>query len=437
MTGPWPFVGRTDELRSALGALHGTDAGGGVLFGGAPGVGRTRALRALVEGLDPERHVVVRAFGSRATSGIHLGALAHLLPPGELTASDPQRLLGRAFDLLRRDASGRRTVLAVDDIHHLDPLGAAFVHSAVRGEVATLAATACTGEPMPAAVATLLHDDVVTEVSLAPLRHEDVRGLLESLLAGPVEPESCQRGDVDRARAAVAEARACYRPTMAIHGPAVELADLQTDIVAGLAGAESRARNLSGSFASERLHGYEMLALHTLTRLRRAQPDDAERLAALAAASDSPFAHAAAEHARAQCGQDPDALQEASCRYRELGLNLFAVEAALEAVHLLLARRAPGGGAAAARLLLVLDETGLTPHPHRPLPIQPLTRRETDVAARAAGGRPARSIAQELFIGTRTVESTLRRAYRKLGIRTRDDLAPLLALAERLRGDAA
>jgi DNA-binding CsgD family transcriptional regulator len=35
------------------------------------------------------------------------------------------------------------------------------------------------------------------------------------------------------------------------------------------------------------------------------------------------------------------------------------------------------------------------------------------------------------------VESTLRRAYRKLGIRTRDDLAPLLALAERLRGDAA
>jgi hypothetical protein len=193
MAGPWPFVGRTDELRTALEALDGPDAGGGVLFSGVPGIGRTRVLRALVEKLDPERYVVLRAFGSRATSGIHLGALAHLLPPGELTASDPQRLLGRAFDLLRRDASGRRTVLAVDDIHHLDPLGAAFVHAAVRGEVASLAATACTDEPMPPAVATLLHDDVLTEVGLTPLRREDVRELLESLLGGSVEPESCRR----------------------------------------------------------------------------------------------------------------------------------------------------------------------------------------------------------------------------------------------------
>jgi DNA-binding CsgD family transcriptional regulator len=50
------------------------------------------------------------------------------------------------------------------------------------------------------------------------------------------------------------------------------------------------------------------------------------------------------------------------------------------------------------------------------------------VAGLAAGGLSDREIAARLFVSVRTVESHLANAYRKLGIASRGELEPALAL---------
>ena len=52
-----------------------------------------------------------------------------------------------------------------------------------------------------------------------------------------------------------------------------------------------------------------------------------------------------------------------------------------------------------------------------------LTETERRIAELAAGGRSNREIAGELFVSERTVEANLTRAYRKLGVRSRTELA--------------
>ncbi|HZB49884.1 MAG TPA: helix-turn-helix transcriptional regulator, partial [Mycobacteriales bacterium] len=56
-----------------------------------------------------------------------------------------------------------------------------------------------------------------------------------------------------------------------------------------------------------------------------------------------------------------------------------------------------------------------------------LTRREQEIARMAAQGLTDREIAEALVVSVRTVESHLAAAYRKLGIRSRRELAGLLA----------
>lgn len=54
-----------------------------------------------------------------------------------------------------------------------------------------------------------------------------------------------------------------------------------------------------------------------------------------------------------------------------------------------------------------------------------LTKREREVVRLAVAGGSAKEIAQQLFIGERTVETHLRSAYAKLGINSRLELARL------------
>ncbi|PZG10630.1 LuxR family transcriptional regulator, partial [Micromonospora craterilacus] len=58
-----------------------------------------------------------------------------------------------------------------------------------------------------------------------------------------------------------------------------------------------------------------------------------------------------------------------------------------------------------------------------PAPADPLTSRERLVAELAAGGATNAEIAERLVLSVRTVENHLSRAYAKLGITSRGDLA--------------
>ena len=61
--------------------------------------------------------------------------------------------------------------------------------------------------------------------------------------------------------------------------------------------------------------------------------------------------------------------------------------------------------------------------------LQPLTPSERRVAEVVAGGATNRAAADQLFVSVRAVEVHLTSIYRKLGIRSRTELAGLLARA--------
>ena len=75
-------------------------------------------------------------------------------------------------------------------------------------------------------------------------------------------------------------------------------------------------------------------------------------------------------------------------------------------------------------LLSALDTT--EPFVERPR-LEPLSRREREVAELAAEGMPTREIAERLFLSTHTVDNHLSNAYDKLGVRARSELASALA----------
>jgi DNA-binding CsgD family transcriptional regulator len=107
--------------------------------------------------------------------------------------------------------------------------------------------------------------------------------------------------------------------------------------------------------------------------------------------------------------------------FDRLGCRLYAAEAAAAAMP-----RRDRGAARAALLVAICG------NPRTPLVAGvrgescALTGREREVAALAAGGLPNQAIADRLTLSVRTVENHLNRAFAKLGIGRRTELAGLL-----------
>jgi DNA-binding CsgD family transcriptional regulator len=169
-------------------------------------------------------------------------------------------------------------------------------------------------------------------------------------------------------------------------------------------------------------------ALHGLARLGHAR-DAAARLAALATEVDGELVAARAAYASAVAAGDSEALKGVCGDFEEMGAILYAAEASAEAAVLL--RRAGSARAAAAAeqqaaRLLARCEGAVTP----PVEIIGarvwLTPGELDTAVQAAAGGSNKQIAGHLQVSVRTVESHLQRAYEKLGISGRHELADAL-----------
>jgi DNA-binding CsgD family transcriptional regulator len=134
---------------------------------------------------------------------------------------------------------------------------------------------------------------------------------------------------------------------------------------------------------------------------------------------------------RAAAEGDGASLDAVAADYEALGVLLLAAEAAAEAVTAYgrdgQARR---GEAAAVRSqqLAAACEGARTPALVLSKSPVPLTRREREVVVLAASGLASKAIADRLFLSVRTVDNHLQRAYTKLGVSGRDDLASVLDL---------
>ena len=272
--------------------------------------------------------------------------------------------------------------------------------------------------------------------AVAALRPANTIALRVHALLGLAEALALT-GEAEGARLALDEVRpVAERSAFVITGWSVATAWL-----AAAQGAMSEALELLEKAAeAARVSGQtagEIRALHAAVRLGSSRPS--RRLAELAKWVDGSLiavqaAHAAALAAPAGGGESLDTVAE---RFADLGLHLYAAEAAAQAsrAHQGVGQSRRAAASAARGHILLGSETappvGLT----LALSAPALTRREREVAMLAARGLPSQTIATRLCLSVRTVETHLARVYTKLGISGRAELAMALISAASGRED--
>ncbi|WP_406386938.1 LuxR C-terminal-related transcriptional regulator [Streptomyces sp. NBC_00211] len=252
-------------------------------------------------------------------------------------------------------------------------------------------------------------------------------------LAGAV----AESGDALEAASLLAEAREAQRDECAypLMADAVELEGAL--VTAGLgdrAAAAGQAFEVAERALAAGRPAQALSALHLAARAGAAP-----RAAAVAEAAALPVRMAddvVLRHVLALAEGDGEALDGVSRRFDDLGLLPLAAEAAAQAVR---AHQASGDrrGARVAQAMSaeLVSRCGAEP-PVWAVPVDPrdpgarteLTAREREVVTLAVSQLSNQEIADRLVLSVRTVENHLYRAYGKLGVTARTELAPVLGM---------
>ena len=250
-------------------------------------------------------------------------------------------------------------------------------------------------------------------------------GLLGIALAG-LAATCAMLGDLNAAREALKRREAL--PPFGFLGPEQELGRAWTLAVAGeKVAAEECFLNAADLAAATGHRTSEAWILHDL--LRACGRNESGRLATVAAETDSALVTARADHAFARRAGDADSLVQAAEQFLGLGARLLAAEALTSAAD---AHRRAGSQRRASEFsrraggLAATCEGARTPDLILADTVAPLSRRERDVARLAATGLQSKEIAARLSLSVRTVDNYLQRAYTKLGVANRTDLAAAL-----------
>lgn len=237
-------------------------------------------------------------------------------------------------------------------------------------------------------------------------------------------------GDVQAARAVLADLDALRVPPWEICGPEVPRARAWTEVAAGDVAAGCRYLQEAATMARQSgAYALEAAAVHDLARLGRAAAA-LPRIRELAEVVEGPLAPARLAHAIALVAQDAAELQASSVSFDACGAVLLAAEASADAAvawrrqgqlrHAAAAQRRAGalaarceGARTPALTTAVLARTALTP-------------RQLEIARLAVAGLANKEIAARLCLSHRTVENNLHAAYEKLGVAGRDGLARTL-----------
>jgi DNA-binding CsgD family transcriptional regulator len=182
----WPFVGRDEELANIADAR--ADGCCGVVVCAEAGIGKSRLGREALATAEQTGAMTEWVQATRSAGLIPLGACAGLLPE-EVPSGQAFRLLQTTVQSLHERANGRPIVVGVDDAQWLDPVSATLVLQLATGGDAFVVATVRVGEPCPDAVVSLWKDAGARRFDLGGLGDDEIRGLIETALEGPVEEE--------------------------------------------------------------------------------------------------------------------------------------------------------------------------------------------------------------------------------------------------------
>ncbi|WP_460061025.1 LuxR C-terminal-related transcriptional regulator [Streptomyces sp. YKOK-I1] len=252
---------------------------------------------------------------------------------------------------------------------------------------------------------------------------------LRLVLAGVAACAAVQ-GEPEAAKAALAEHRALPTPEPGLLSAGEEC--LGKAWLLAAAGRLGEARSvLLAAARTARSTGHvtgEALLLTDVARLGGARRV-ADRLGELARVCDGELAPARAQLAQALVADRPERLLGAADACEAVGSDLLAAEAATAAAAAWHRAGEPRRAAAAARRAATAGarcEGARTPLLTTAGAAAPLTAREREVALLAAVGNASVDIARALTLSVRTVDNHLHRAYAKLGVTTRRELARTL-----------
>ncbi|MGW0507518.1 AAA family ATPase [Micromonospora sp. NPDC003241] len=191
--------------------------------------------------------------------------------------------------------------------------------------------------------------------------------LYGSLAHGERAQVAAWRGDADTASAAMAAADHAHSPCIAVFYPWLELARGATAAASGdLPAAVGHLAALVDRLRSDGLTGYEVLALHDLTRLGQAatligptcadgaRRSVAQRLCELAERTDGTLSPLLARHARACAAEDGAGLLAIADAFAAAQLTVWAAEATATAVRVLRREGDPLAADARRRLGMLL-----------------------------------------------------------------------------------
>ncbi|MCU1393754.1 MAG: LuxR family transcriptional regulator fused with ATPase domain [Ilumatobacteraceae bacterium] len=221
-----------------------------------------------------------------------------------------------------------------------------------------------------------------------------------------------------------------------LFGAALDRARAAVDVAAGdHASAAKVLRDRVAVAAAAGHRSAELGCLHDLVRLSSATAQELARVVALADELDAPRAALTARHA--QGIGDGTGLGLVAGELEVQGFAVWACEVSMAAAQLLTtsgaARQAAAEQRRAARLRSGFPRAVLfAPTTIAPEETPALRPGELQVARLAVRGMSDREIGEELHLSVRTVGNYLLRAYRRLGVRGRDELAA--ALADELDG---
>ncbi len=419
-----------EELRRAEASLHlpwrgvvSSTRAGLTVQTGAIDAG-LRALREEAPAPDAPSVVTVTHLSPLAAALLSDGHLHEAVETAERGLALASRLGGDAMlttaELLISQHWGRlclsRYAEVGRDAHRLVDLLAATSEDEGRALFSGMEARCLLLQGNPARAARLLEEAIRGH---GPITVLGFRALLHSTLA----VAAAWLGRLDDARREVREARRWAQP------PRFFDAEIDTASALVLAADGQRSRAVSVAAGAGRqaaaLGGW-YYAFHAWLLAVRLRPSASNRASLSAAAQrvDGPLPSLAVAYGDALHARDPLALERLSAETVDAGEVLLGLEM-LEAA----AASAVRSRAVAFRLGTQVErlrrecEGARSPVVELSTDPSGLTARELEIATLAARGWSSPAIADELVLSVRTVESHLYRAYAKLGVRSREELA--------------